>query len=800
MRISLRWLAELVSPLPEVDELADVLTHAGLEVEGIERLGLGLDSIVVGEVLAKEPMEGSAKLHLCTVEVGADEPLSIVCGADNYEVGDKVPTAMVGAVLPGGLRIEARDLRGVPSHGMLCSEVELGLSDEGEGLMILEREAQVGRPIVEHLHLDDVVFTLNATPNRPDWLSHFGVAREIAAVTGASLRRPQPEVREGAAQATALASVRIDAADRCGRYAARVVEGVAFGPSPRWMQARLTACGMRPLGNLIDVTNYVLLEAGHPLHAFDLDRVAGASIEVRLAKEGEKLTTLDGKERALSQDDLVIADREKALVLAGVMGGEDAEVGEGTTRVLLESAHFDPSGVRRSSKRHGLHTESSHRFERGADPEAVRWALSRTAQLLVELAGGEVAAGVLDVYPGRQEPKRVRLRFSRVGALLGLEVPRERCREILASLGFGEEDATEEAATFTVPTFRVDVDREVDLIEEIARIVGYDQIPEALPTHPGAPPRVDRSAEVLALASQALAAHGLDEAVHLAFADPVEDPAMLRSDAPLISLQNPLASHWSRMRSSLVPNLLRAVRLNRSRGNEDVRLWEQGKVFFPHVASNQPVRESRRLGGVVVGRRLPLAWSHEEVAVDFYDVKGALESVLDGLGLAGVEWVPGDAPFLHPRSACTLRVGEVEVGLVGELHPMVADEQELPRGVFVFELSLDELDRLANFTPSYRGIPRFPATLRDLAVVVPSEVSVASVEAILSGPAGRGLVEGVDLFDVYEGPQVEEGKKSLAFAIRYRAADRTLTDKEVGPVHDALVAALAAAVGAELRG
>lgn len=800
MRISLRWLAELVSPLPEPDELADLLTHAGLEVEGIERLGQGLDSIVVGQVLAKEPMEGSTKLHLCSVDVGSGEPLSIVCGAANYEVGDKVPTAMVGAVLPGGMRIEARKLRGVPSHGMLCSEVELGLSDEGEGLMILEGDAPVGRSIVEHLHLDDVVFTINATPNRPDWLSHLGVAREVAAVTGAELKRPAPVVREEGAPVAERASVEILAPDRCGRYMARVLEGVRFGPSPRWMQARLTACGMRPLGNLIDVTNYVLLEAGHPLHAFDLDRVAGASIRVRMAEEGEKLTTLDGKERTLTADDLVIADRDRALVLAGVMGGEDAEVGEGTQRVLLESAHFAASGIRRASKRHGLHTESSHRFERGADPEAARWALDRAAQLMVELAGGAVAPGAIDVYPGAEEPGQVRLRFARVGALLGQEVAPERCRTILASLGFEEVEGTAEEATFRVPTFRVDVEREVDLIEEIARVVGYDEIPEALPSHPGAPPRRDRSAEVLARASTALGAAGLDEAVHLAFGDPDEDPAILRTDSRQIALQNPLASHWSLLRSSLLPNLLRAVRLNQSRGNDDVRLWEQGKVFFPVIASDQPVREERRLGGVMVGRRWPLSWSHEEAPVDFYDLKGALEGMLDALGIADARWVADDAPFLHPRSACAVEVRGERVGVLGELHPVVADEMELPRGVFVFELSLDRLDALAEFQPAYRGIPRFPATLRDLAVVVPSEVRVADVEAILLGPEGAGLVEGVELFDVYEGPQVGAGKKSLAFAIRYRAPDKTLSDKEVNPVHDALVAALAAQVGAELRG
>src|SRR5690606_30168378 len=431
MRISMRWLGEWVKPLPEPEELARLLTGAGIEVEAIERLGQGLDRVVVGQVLSKTPVEGSTKLNLCTVDVGQAEPLSIVCGAANYQVGDKVPTALVGAVLPGGMRIEARKLRGVMSHGMMCSARELGLSEESEGLMILEPDAMVGTPIARHLELDDVVLTLNATPNRPDWLSHLGIAREVAALTGARLIWPEVKVVEEGAPIEEKASVAIEWPERCGRYAARVVEGVRFGPSPRWMQARLLACGMRPLGNLTDVTNYVLLETGQPLHAFDLDRVTGARIRVRAAKEGERLVTLDGKERTLCADDLVIADAERALVLAGVMGGEDAEVTEATTRVLIESAHFSASGIRRSAKRHQIHSESSHRFERGTDPEAVRFALDRAAQLMRELAGGTIARGVIDLYPGRREPERVRLRFGRVSALLGTTVQAEESRALL---------------------------------------------------------------------------------------------------------------------------------------------------------------------------------------------------------------------------------------------------------------------------------------------------------------------------------------------------------------------------------
>lgn len=800
MRISMRWLGELVQPLPPPERLADLLTQAGIEVEAIERMGEGLDGIVVGQVLEKEPVEGADKLKLCAVDAGQGAPLSIVCGAANYEVGDKVPTALVGATLPGGLRIEPRKLRGVPSNGMLCSESELGLADESEGLMILEAEAEVGRPIVEQLELEDVVLTINATPNRPDWLSHLGVARELAALTGATLRRPGDALEESGEAVQGKASVEIEWGDRCGRYAARVVEGLRFGASPRWMQARLTACGMRPLGNLIDVTNYVLLETGQPLHAFDLDRVRGQRIRVRAAEEGEALTTLDGKERRLRADDLVIADADRALVLAGVMGGEDAEVGAETTRVLLESAHFEAAGIRRSSKRHGIHSESSHRFERGTDPEAVIEALDRAAQLLQALAGGEVAQGIIDHYPGRRPPARVKLRYDRVSALLGVEVSPERSRAILAELGFEEAAADEEGASFRVPSFRVDVSREADLVEEVARVHGYDAIPEVAPAAPARIPAIGRRARVMERAAAALSACGIDEALHLAFADPREDAEILREAIDFVRLQNPLAEHQSALRTSLLPSLLRTVAFNANRGAEAVRLWERGKVFLPRAARATPVLEEERLGGVLFGAAQAPAWTAPERPVDFYDLKGALETLLDGLGIQGAVWAPVEAPHLHPRSACALQAGGATLGHLGELHPLSAEALELPRGVFVFELSLPALEAAARLEPRYRGVPRFPAVLRDLAVVVSREVSAAEVEAVLRGPQGGGLVEGVRLFDVYEGEQVGEGKKSLAFAIRYRDPSKTLSDREVNPVHDALVAALRRELGAELRG
>ncbi len=802
MQISYKWLSDLVEQMPPVDRLAELLTHAGLEVEAIERRGEGLGHVVVGQVVSKEPVEGSDKLNLCKVDAGQGELLSIVCGAANYGVGAKVPTALLGAELPNGMRIERRKLRGVESAGMLCSAKELGVSEESAGLLLLEENAPVGQAITEHLGLDDVVLTLNATPNRPDWLSHLGVARELVALTGTKLRMPAAAPQESGTPASDLVAVEIRDPARCGRYAARVVEGVRFGASPQWMQQRLTACGVRALGNVIDVTNYVLLETGHPLHAFDLDKVRGGRIVVRTAEAGEKLVTLDEKERTLVPEDLVIADGERALVLAGVMGGADAEVGEGTTRVLIESAWFQPTGVRRSSKRHGLHTESSHRFERGADIEAVRFAIDRAAALIQQLAGGEVRPGVVDEFPGSREPAQVALRWKRVGELLGVEVPAEESRRILLDLGFGLVAEDGQGARFAVPTFRTDVGREADLIEEVARIRGYATVPTALPSAAAEAAQPTKAQRVQAALREIFAGAGLDEVLNYAFVDPKDLAALVPGGkAPAaLPLRNPLTETQSVMRTGLVAGLLRNAAFNRNRQVEDLRLYEIGPAFLPEGTRDAPVREPVRVAGLLAGNRRPANWAEGAQPVDFFDAKGILETMLASLGVVGVRWEAGDATWLHPRSACVVMAGERAVGQLGELHPVVAESFDLPRGVFVFELEFDALVEAAHLLPRFTGVPRFPAVLRDLAVVVPVEVSAARIEAVLRGPAGEGLVEGVELFDVYQGPQLGEGCKNLAFAIRYRAPERTLTDEEITRVHGALVQALAREVGAELRG
>jgi phenylalanyl-tRNA synthetase beta chain len=620
------------------------------------------------------------------------------------------------------------------------------------------------------------------------------------------LRLPASGISERAPAASSALKVRIESPGRCFRYAARIIDGVAIGPSPEWLARRLESCGVRSISNVVDATNFVLLEWGQPLHAFDLEKVAGREIVVRQAAPGEKLRTLDGVERVLSADDLVIADRDRPSALAGVMGGGDSEISAGTTRVLLESAWFEPTGVRRTARRHGLHTEASHRFERGVDPAGVVAALDRCAALIAELAGGTVRKGRVDAHPHRHRPVEVALAWKRPAEILGKPVSRREARTLLTSLGFEERKAGPRGAVFRVPTWRRDVSREEDLVEEIVRLQGYDSIPGTLPGVIVDAPPPPREAEVAERARQALEGAGFSEAVNYSFVAPSDlaplDPG---GDAPVgITLKNPISADLAVMRWSLVPSLLKDAAYNRRQRVEDVRLYELASVYHrpgPDEATDAPAREEVRLGGVAIGRRHPVGWATGGEPFDFADLKGALEPLLEGLGIEGARWVHGREPWLHPRSASRIEWTDGQgathaLGVAGELHPRVAAAFDLPREVFAFELSFAALERAARLVPGHAGVPRFPAVLRDLAVVVDDAVEARQV---LERVREERLAEEVVLFDVYRGAPIPEGRKNLAMAIRYRAEDRTLTDAEADEAHQRIVERLRSGLGAELR-
>ncbi|MBE2250049.1 MAG: phenylalanine--tRNA ligase subunit beta [Myxococcus sp.] len=802
MRISLKWLKDYVALPASVDELARRLTMAGLEIEGIERPAEALKGVVVAQIVASDKHPNADKLSVTKIDLGGGAPLQVVCGAKNYQVGDKVPLATVGTRLPNGVEIKQAALRGVDSSGMLCSSKELGITEDSAGLLILDPNAKLGQPIAEALGLDDVVFSVNVTPNRADALSHLGIAREVATLFDVPLKKPDPKLAESAVAASSKVAIRIDDAARCWRYAARVIEGVTVKASPQWMQDRLKAAGMRGINNLVDITNYVLLEYGQPLHAFDLDRIGGAQIVVRTAKGGEKLTTLDGKERPLHADDLLICDRDAPLVLAGVMGGASSEVTEKTSRVLLECATFQPTTVRRSSKRHALHTESSHRFERGTDLNVVPEVLDRAAALIAELGGGTVLQGRVDVFPSPKPNRQVTLRTQKVAALLGVVVPAVECHRVLTSLGFKKLAGDDTAATFEVPSVRVDVSIEEDLIEEIARVRGFDAIPEALPRglsvlEPERPAqRVER------LIRAAMAGQGVDEVVNYSFVSPGE-LAAFSAEEGAIAVANPLSVEQSVMRTTLFPSLVQNVSRASRHQTEGVRFYEWARSYRPEQSGGQgavPVaRETLEVAGVVWGlRHGQRTWTAKDAEADYFDARAIVEATLKALHVEGVTAERFESPWYHPRSATVLRKGKTVLGTLGELHPRVMKKLDAPAGVVLFQLDVAALQSVAQLVPQARPLSKFPAVLRDLAVVVPVEMQSEAVRAVIL-EVGQPLVEDAQVFDVYSGHQVGGGRKNLAYGLRYRSPDRTLTDVEVSQAHEKIVAEVTRRLGGALR-
>ncbi|MDQ0287435.1 phenylalanyl-tRNA synthetase beta chain [Desulfofundulus luciae] len=807
MRVSFKWLQEYVDiPISPV-ELAERLTMAGLAVEGLEEPGKEISNVVTGRIVKIEPHPNADKLVICLVSTGEPEPRQIVTGATNVREGHVVPVALEGARLAGGLVIKRARLRGVESRGMLCSGQELGLdpktipADQAHGIMILPADTPLGLDIRPVLGLDDVIFELDLTPNRGDCLSMIGVAREVAALLGQPLRFPRLEVQE-IPGSSLEGRVRVDIVEPglCRRYVARLFTNVRVGPSPLWMQERLRAAGIRPISNVVDITNYVMLELGQPLHAFDYDKLRDGHIIVRRAHAGEVIVTLDGSERYLEPEMLVIADPGGAVAVAGVMGGLDTEVTENTTTVLLESAYFHPTSIRRTSRALGLRSESSSRFEKGIDLEGCLAAANRAAYLLVEIGAGDVVAGAVDNYPSPVARKPIILRPERVGYILGADIPREETANLLTRLGFTVQDAGQDLLV-NVPGYRVDINLEIDLIEEVARLHGYDRVPATLPF--GATTRGARTREqsLLKRLKEVLVECGLTEVVTYSFVNPaVFDRFKVPQDSPLrhtLKLQNPLSVEQSVMRTMLLPGLLEVLERNFNRRVTSGAIFEVGRVFLPQGGEALP-EERPMLAAAAMGQGAA-GWNRPATPLDFYYLKGVLEVLAAKLGLPGLTFErEKENPAFHPGRAARIKAQGETLGIVGELHPDVLEEYELDVRVCAFEVDLAAMLALAGKPPRYRPLPRFPGVKRDIALVVSREVPAADVLRVIRR-AGGHLLRSVELFDVYEGEQVREGCRSLAFSLHFQADDRTLTDAEVTAQIDALSGALVRELGAELR-
>ncbi len=797
MNATLNWLKTYIDFDFSPDELAERLTMLGIEVESVKQLGAALEGIVVGKVTSIKPHPNADKLVLCQVDIGETDVLQIVCGAPNVYEGMFAPVATIGTELSTGITIKRAKLRGEESHGMLCSEKELDISDEAAGLMELSSYLTLGVPLTEALGLDDVVFELEITPNRPDCLSMIGVAREIRAETGNDLKLPQVDLQEEGTDIRELTSVTIDAPDLCPRYAARVIRGVKIGESPAWLKQRLESIGVGVINNIVDVTNFVLMEYGQPLHAFDYHKLAENRIIVRRAAEGEQITTLDEDERKLTPDMLVIADAEKSVALAGIMGGYDSEITETTCDVLLESANFQPSSVRATAKALGIHTEASYRFERGADPEAVIPALDRAAQMIVELAGGIICEGIIDVYPGQRDPLQIQLRSERVNFILGTALAASEIEQILSRLGFGIEasQSGKDVYQVTVPSFRSDITREIDLIEEIARVHGYDNIPTTLPKGDIPIPVPNISTEVRRRIKHYLLGSGMMEAVNYSFSHPnCFNRIRLAADNPLrqtLQLKNPLSPEMSVLRTTLLPSLLDNAQHNHNHQIDNIALFEISTVF---MKDEEPARVAGILAGEIGGGVYNNPYRHP----DFFDIKGIVEGMLEVSGIIDYTFKKTEDPTFHPgRNAEVLLEGK-RIGILGETHPKVLESYELPYEAYLFELDLEALADAADFSKLFEPIPIYPSVLRDLAIVVDQDMqSDVPINIIYS--TGGELVKSVRLFDVYIGDQVPEGKKSLAYAITYHSATETLTDKAVNDLHDKVVKRLNQELGAELR-
>ena len=808
MKVPLSWLEDYVDVNMPMDELAHRITMAGVEVGEVITIG-GWSDCFVGYVARVEPHPNADRLTLCTVDVANEaggQQMQVVCGAPNVAEGQKIAFARVGAQLfnthSGKTEpLKAARIRGVVSEGMICSEVELGIGEDHTGILVLPEDAPVGMPLSDYM--GDQVLDLEVTPNRPDCLSVLGIAHEVAALTGGGVHEPDISYREGSDPIEALASVEVADPDLCPRYTASLITGVKIGPSPQWLQDRLAKAGMRPINNVVDITNYVMLEYNQPLHAFDFHTLKEGKIIVRRARPGEALTSLDGVERRLGDSMLVIADAQDPVGLAGIIGGIHTEMTESTTTVLLESASFNPINNRRTAQALRLSTEATTRFEKGLRVELAPIALRRATKLITEIAGGVAARGILDIFPAGDEyaPPIVTLTMERLEKVLGISLPVHRAEQVLTSLGLPCDRQGEGAITVTVPYWRSDINIEDDLVEEVARIVGYDEIPTAMLSTPVPHHRPQPLQELKDRVKDLLVSCGMQEVINYPVSS-LEDLDRVGGIGPgpmPLKLTNPMSSQQEYMRTTLRAGLLSTLAANQTHEQDPIRIFESGHIYLPR---REDLPEEREVAaGMLTGPRWEAHWLADRGEMGFHDAKGVMENLMAGIGVRA-SYEPVEDPFLHPGRGARILAGpsgNITLGLLGEVHPNILEGSGIERvPVAVFELDIEGLlEAMPQEGPLYRPVSRFPSAIRDLSILVDRDVSAARVQEIVER---QRLVTRIQLFDIYTGENIPPGKRSLAYHIYFQAQDRTLTAEEVNRAFQSVVNSLGREVGAELRG
>jgi len=802
MLLSINWLNDFISADIPVKDIADRLTMSGIEVEEIIEVGSQWNNIVVGEIMEISPHPNADKLSLTKVNTGGDI-YSVVCGAPNISEGLKVPLALEGALLPNGIKIKRSKIRGEFSEGMICSETELDIGHNGNGIMSLQPDSKPGMPIAESLNLLDTILNICVTPNRPDCLSVIGLAREIAAIFKLPLLVPEIAVSETDRPIEDLISVEIEAPDLCPRYTARLVTDIIIRQSPLWMKRRLENCGIRSINNIVDITNYVLLEWGQPLHAFDSEMIKGNKIIVRKAKKAEKFITLDETERQLPENVLMICDGKRPVAIGGIMGGLNSGVSPKTSSVLLESAYFTPSSIAGSSKALKFKTESSQRFEKGVDINGVIPALNKAASLISQLSEGKVAKGFLDIFPNPpSESKPIMLSVTKINKTIGLELSKKEIKSILERLHIQIKEENSDTLHAVPPSFRYDICEPIDFIEEVVRIKGYEHIPVTYPKAALFSKPANKSLLLSSMIREIMISQGFYEVINYSFFSPslLKYLNLAETDkrSNPVNILNPLSSSQSVMRTTILPSLLMNLKENQNNKIKTVKIFEISNVFFPKADGKPPV-EIKKVSGLVSGLRYGEMWNLEQNEVDFYDIKGSIETLLKRLHISFYRFEnDGREPYLHPKKMVSLFINDDYIGSIGEIHPDVLENFEIEGNACIFDLDFDLLASYYSEDVMFRPFSRHPAIYRDIALIIDENISAEKAYETIKSFKDK-LICKISIFDCYFGKNIPSGKKSLGYRIKFQSTDRTLTDNEVNKIRDKLLSYLYSEIGAELR-